>query len=292
MKSLFALAVFCFNTTVFAAITGPVTIDAADGMTCEKTGKRCTADGGVRMHYGAYTLSCARLVAHFKDGGSLDKNVQNESGMGSASLDRVDAMGGVVIASDDGRLRLTGGYGTYDMNTETAVMTGGNLSFERDDLRVTASESLTFQNTEKIAIARGDGTAISKGRQLNGDILTAFFKDDKKTSPSNANTENDAPSLKKIEAAGHVIVRTDGKKATANRGIYDGQTDTAVLIGDVRLTDVQGQIEAPYGEVNLKTGTSRVLASLPSAYLHLKDKTLGTAKKQVHLLLLGRKKTP
>lgn len=278
-----------------------ITIQASTGLTCEKRERRCTADGSVRMRYGPYTLFCDRLTAYFKeDQRSPEQNPssQRDGGLqdGAMRLDRADAVGHVKVVSDDGRSHVTGTYATYDVDQETVVMTGQGLSLVRDDLTVTARESLTFRHREQKGIARGNAVAVQGGKRLDADVLTAYFQEpyQEKTGPKGNNGPHSAPidsgqNLRQIDADGHVVVRIDGKMGTAQRGVYDGTRESAMLFGDVRLTDQNGQIEAPYGEINLKTGKSRVLSALPPSLAHLAG-DVAPQPKQIHLLLRGTRK--
>ena len=296
-----ARGAFCVDDT---AAQGPITIDASLGVTCEKVTRRCTADGAVRMRYGTHTLLCDRLIAYFKEDSEKKAqqhpSSQNSDGLidGAMRLDRADAIGHVKILSDDGRSHVTGTYATYDVDQATVVMTGQGLSLVRDDLTVTATESLTFYHRGKKGVARGNAVAIQGAKRLDAHVLTAYFQDvPNKVEPQGAMGDSGQPaiegrqSVRQIDADGHVVVRMDGKMGTAHRGVYDGATETAILLGDVRLTDPHGQIEAPYGEINLKTGKSRVLSALPPSFAHLAG-DVALQPKQIHLLLSGTKKQP
>jgi len=67
--------------------------------------------------------------------------------------------------------------------------------------------------------------------------------------------------LQKVEAYGHVTIRTVTDTATGERAVYVPDTGIARLAGGrVRITRGQNQLEGTEAEVNMKTGISRLLA--------------------------------
>ena len=67
--------------------------------------------------------------------------------------------------------------------------------------------------------------------------------------------------LQKVDAYGHVTIRTVTDTATGDRAVYVPDTGIARLAGGkVRITRGQNQLEGTEAEVNMKTGISRLLA--------------------------------
>jgi lipopolysaccharide export system protein LptA len=66
--------------------------------------------------------------------------------------------------------------------------------------------------------------------------------------------------LEKVEAYGHVVVRTVTDTVTGDRAVYVPDTGIARVAGVVRITRGQNQLDGSEAEVNLKTGISRLLA--------------------------------
>ena len=57
------------------------------------------------------------------------------------------------------------------------------------------------------------------------------------------------------------MITTPTEVATADRGIYNHKSGIAQLVGSVRLTRGDNQLNGDRAEVNLKTGVSRLLAT-------------------------------
>jgi lipopolysaccharide export system protein LptA len=66
--------------------------------------------------------------------------------------------------------------------------------------------------------------------------------------------------LEKVEAYGHVVVRTVTDTVTGDRAVYVPDTGIARVAGVVRITRGDNQLNGSEAEVNLKTGISRLLA--------------------------------
>jgi lipopolysaccharide export system protein LptA len=66
--------------------------------------------------------------------------------------------------------------------------------------------------------------------------------------------------LEKVEAYGHVVVRTVTDTVTGDRAVYVPDTGIARVAGVVRITRGDNQLDGSEAEVNLKTGISRLLA--------------------------------
>ena len=56
-------------------------------------------------------------------------------------------------------------------------MTGGHLKYETEKETVTARDSLEYWEDKKIAVARGNAVGIQGDRHVEGDVLTAEFRD-------------------------------------------------------------------------------------------------------------------
>ena len=64
--------------------------------------------------------------------------------------------------------------------------------------------------------------------------------------------------LQRVDAFGHVEVRTATEIIKADKGVYVPDTGIARLAGNVHLTRGQNQLNGDYGVTNLKTGVSTV----------------------------------
>jgi lipopolysaccharide export system protein LptA len=66
--------------------------------------------------------------------------------------------------------------------------------------------------------------------------------------------------LEKVEAYGHVVVRTVTDTVIGDRAVYVPDTGIARVAGKVRITRGQNQLAGSEAEVDLKSGVSRLIA--------------------------------
>ena len=118
-----------------------------------------------------------------------------------------------------------------------------------------------------MAVARGNAVAVmSDARRLAADTLVAFIEEDKPAAPRPAvapgGTEPPGANskLKRMEAYGNVEARTVTDIVRGDRAVYLPETGVARVIGNVRVTSGQNQINGPAADVNMRTGVARMLA--------------------------------
>ncbi len=66
--------------------------------------------------------------------------------------------------------------------------------------------------------------------------------------------------LQRVDAFGHVSVRTATETVTGDRGVYVPDTGIARLAGNVRITRGDNQLNGAEALVNLRTGISRLVS--------------------------------
>jgi lipopolysaccharide export system protein LptA len=76
-----------------------------------------------------------------------------------------------------------------------------------------------------------------------------------------------ASSIKRLEASGGVVVTANDQKATGSDGVFDMESNTAVLTGGVVLTQGQNVIRGSKLTVDLKTGVARVVGGTTGLFV-------------------------
>lgn len=252
----------------------PVEINADQGIEWRRDDQVYVARGNATAKRGDITVRADTLTAHYRpvEGGGTD-------------IFRLDAVGGVVITTPSAR--AVGDNGVYDVDNAILVLKGHALKMTSEDYVVTARDSLEYWDNRQMAVARGDALVINEDKRLSGDIVTAFFTDErgadnaksgkqpakggtaKKATKATTRTDGSADSgqtqIRRVEAFNKVHVSTPGQIATSDRGVYDIESGIATLFGSVKITRDENQLEGEYGEVNLNTGVSRMLSGPPGA---------------------------
>ena len=168
---------------------------------------------------------------------------------GNSEIYRIIAIGNVKLSSDTDV--ATGDKAVYDIDEAVVVLTGENLQYKTPKETLTARDSLEYWETERVAVARGDAVAVSEDRTLRGDILTARFEPSK----------DGGNELRRIDGQGNVNIRTSTDFVVGDQGVYDAKTGIATLIGSVKITRGENQLNGDRAVVDLNTGVSRLTAN-------------------------------
>ena len=216
----------------------PIEIEAESGIEWRRNEKQYIARGNATAKRGDLTVHADTLTAHYRD-----------KAAGGSEIWQIDADGHVRLQSP-GRT-VTGDHGVYNLDTRILKVTGGDLGVDTGKEKLTAADSLEYQDGPQIAFARGNATVVQTGRRVRADTMTGHFQ-------RQADGKLD---LVRLEADGNVEVKTPDTYATSNKGDYDLKADIMTLSGNVKVTNAGNQFNGEYAEVNVKTGISRLLGS-------------------------------
>ena len=197
---------------------------------------------------------------------------------GSSEIYRVEAIGDVHI--DTPTDHATAQRATYDIDQAVLLMTGSNLRVVTPNDTLTARDSLEYWSQKHMAVARGNAVVVTNdGRRISADVLVAYTVDGAQKAPgaapaappaaTKAAAHPDRPDdplaasgkLQKVEAFGNVVIRTQTDYVSGDRGVYVPDTGIARVVGHVRITRGQNQLNGEEAEVNLKTNVSRLLSA-------------------------------
>ena len=196
---------------------------------------------------------------------------------------RLQADGHVHIftATDQGQ----GDKAVYDLDQSVLVMTGRDLKLTTPNNVITARDDLEYWPQQHMAVARGDAVVTTNdAKRVAADTLVAYTTDNAtrdapaaKPGGATAATKASAKApddplaasgkLQRVEAFGHVSVRTPTDTVTGDRGVYVPDTGMARLGGNVHITRGQNQLNGAEADVNMKTGIA-TLVSQKSGRVH------------------------
>ncbi|MBI3512961.1 MAG: hypothetical protein HY060_02695 [Proteobacteria bacterium] len=235
--------------------SGPIAIDADDGIEWRRDEKIYIATGNAKAVRGDVTVTAHRLIAYYRDRDQTRVATAKTTDGDTPATDiyRLVAEKDVVITTPTQKAR--GDHGVYDVDRSVLVLTGNNLILETTQDHITARDSLEYWDERKVAVARGDGVMVRADRRVQGDVLTAHIQEDKKTNESR---------VTEVDGFGNVRISTPSQIAQGAKGVYNLVTNIAYLVDDVRVTQGKNQLNGDYGEVNLNTNVSRMLSG-PSA---------------------------
>jgi lipopolysaccharide export system protein LptA len=142
---------------------------------------------------------------------------------------------------------------------------------------MTARDSMEYWSARHMAVGRGNAVVVTTdGRRLSGDVLVGYTTPPAtqpggaKPAPAKpvADTPGKPPAdpiaasgkLQRVEAFGNVEVRTTADTVRGDRGVYVPDTGMARLVGHVRITHGENQLNGPAADINMKTGIAHLIA--------------------------------
>jgi lipopolysaccharide export system protein LptA len=261
---------------------GPITVTALGGIDWDQAAQTVTAHDDARATRGAVTVTADVLIAHYrkKAGAPATTTPATKIALttpaatpspgvtgapddtGNNEIYRLDAEGHVHIftATD----QAWGDHGVYDIDQAVLVLTGKNLHLTTPTNLMTARDAMEYWSVKHLAIGRGDASVTSNdGRRITADTLVGYTVDNKAPGaaptppPKPGKTEDPLAAsgkLKKVEAYGHVQVRTATEIINGDRGVYLPDTGLSHIIGHVHITRGENQLNGAAAIVNMKTG--------------------------------------
>jgi lipopolysaccharide export system protein LptA len=251
---------------------GPLEINASEGIEWRRDEQVYIARGNASASRGGVTVYGDRLIAHYRQTDDDSGGAGQDGGglsTGSTQIYRVEAVGSVRIVDD--RASTRGDKAVYDLDQQVVVITGQDLRFETEQETITAEDSLEYWQARDLAVARGDAKATREDRVLRAEVLAARFAprqdgDADRDEGSERGSDPEArQEIERIEAFDDVRISTPSEFARGDRGVYNVRTEIATLTGNVRITRGENQLNGGWGQVNLRTGVSRLRGAPPEA---------------------------
>jgi len=216
---------------------GPIEITAEDGIEWWQPKQLYIARGNAKATRNDIDLFGDELTAHYRSDSE-----------GNREIWRIDAIGSVRVVS--AKEQAYGDKGVYSVDQGIFVLTG-KVRLDTLQESVTATRSLEYWANKNMAVARGNAIAIHEDRRLNGETLVAYFH------------EPDASGkrkLQRVEAFTDVHVSTPTEIIRGSRGVYNVDSGITTIIGSVKITRGDDQMNGEYAEIDMNTGVSRLLS--------------------------------
>ena len=215
---------------------GPIEISADDGIEWQRNNEVLIARGNARAARKDIAVTADVLRAHY----------QSRSD-GTTELSRLDAAGGVKIASPSEN--LTGDSATYDLEEAVLVVSGDRVRLDTGNDQITANKQMEYWERRQMAVARGSAVGLHDGKRIRAEVLVAFLRRD----------QQGKSRVFRVQAFDDVVIQTEIDTVRASKGTYNVDSGIATLTGDVRITRGENQLAGDRAEVDLNTGISRLL---------------------------------
>jgi lipopolysaccharide export system protein LptA len=250
---------------------GPIEITATDGIEWRQQEQVVVARGDARAVRGGVTVDSERLIARYRPRGGAQPAQSGANPASGSEIWRLEAEGRVRIVS--ATERASGERAVYDMDQAVMVLSGAGLALETPDQRITARESLEYWPQRRMAVARGGAVVTTTdNRRITADTLVAYFVEAPATGqpasapapaaprPAGLPGPAEGSKIDRVEAFGNVEIRTEEEVVRGERGAYSPQTGQARLVGAVRITRGDNQLNGQEAIVDLRSGISRLVA--------------------------------
>ena len=257
---------------------GPVEITATDGIEWRQAEQVIVARGKARAVRDGVTVDAARLIARYRPraqapgaapAGGAEAAPGGESPMSGGEIWRLEAEGDVRITT--GTDRAQGDRGVYDMDQAVMVLTGRDLKLTTPNDTIVARDSLEYWSQRRMAVARGAARVnTTDNRQIMADTLVAYFLENAPAVQASATRQpagaprpvpGEGSKVDRVEVFGNVEIRTETEVVRGDRGIYSPVSGMARVLGNVRITRGQNQLQGQEAIVNLRTGISRLVSA-------------------------------
>jgi lipopolysaccharide export system protein LptA len=252
---------------------GPISITSTEGIEWRQQQREVIARGNAKAVRGNVTVTADELIAFYRpknpSAAQPAPAVANGPDTGGNEIYRVEAVGNVHIFTDTDQ--AWGDRAVYDLDQAVLVMTGHALKLTTPNDVLTARDDMEYWAQKHMAVARGDAVVVTNdGRRLSADTLVAYTSAGAPQPPAGPTPAANKPQtdadplaasgkLEKVDAFGHVVVRTVSDTAIGDRAVYVPDTGIARLAGNVRITRGQNQLNGSQAIVNMKTGIAQLL---------------------------------
>ncbi len=256
-----------------AAPPAPIQITADGGIEWQQTVQTVTASVNAKAVRGNVTVTADQLIAHYrKKPGAAPAAAAPSSktadpvdalDQGDTELTELDAVGHVHIYTPTDN--AYGDHAVYNVGSAVLVLTGQHLKLTTLHDVVTARDAIEYYSATKVAVARGNALIVADdGRSVAADTLVGYLAPDDAAAPGRtaaADPLDQTGKLKKVDAFGHVVIKTTTDTATGNKGTYLPPTGMARLGGNVHIIHGPNELAGADAIVNMKTGVATLLAA-------------------------------
>lgn len=264
---------------------GPVEITATEGIEWRQGEQVIVARGKAKAVRDGVTVDAARLIARYRPRATAPGAAAPAAGGEAAGSENPMSGGEIWRLEAEGDVRITtatdkaqGDRGVYDMDQAVMVLTGRDLRLTTPNDTIVARDSLEYWSQRRMAVARGAArVTTSDNRQIMADTLVSYFLESAPGvqaaaarapaagGPASGAAPRPVPGegskVDRVEVFGNVEIRTETEVVRGDRGVYSPVSGMARVLGNVRITRGQNQLQGQEAIVNLRTGISRLVSA-------------------------------
>ena len=265
---------------------GPVEVTSDNGMEWRQNEQVIIAKGNAKAVRGTVTVTADQLIAHYRKkapapgahpaatpaaaSATAAPAVPGADDSGNNEVYRLEAEGNVHIFTTTDQ--AFGDHAVYDIDQAVLVMTGRNLHIVTPNQTMSARDVMEYWSQKHMSVGRGNAVVnTNDGRRLTADVLVGYTVDPNAPATAapvqkvaaaapakpGADPLADASGkLQRVDAFGHVEVRTATEIIHGDKGVYIPDTGIARIAGNVNMTRGQNELHGDEALINLRTGVS------------------------------------
>ncbi len=231
--------IFIFLTSIFlsfSSFAGDIILDAENQVEYHQKEQKLVAKGNAVASKDNMLIKAETLIGYY-------------SPEGKSKISRIEAHGNVFMKSDE--TEASGNKMIYDINDDTATLTGTPAKIKTPETSISAQGSITYYQSQQKAIAKDNVIAVDgKGNKVYGDLMTAWFKKDK----------NGKMVLDTVDIEHNAKIISSEGIVTAKKGNYNAITGIIKLFDDIEITQNGNVLRGSKAETNLNTGISKIIS--------------------------------
>lgn len=213
----------------------PLEIEADEAIEWNRAEKQYIARGNAVAVQGDSRIKADLLVADYAENKDGETEIRNLTATGTVRI-------------QNPTYKAFGDKAVHNVQKNTTIITGRALSLEGDNMVVTARDALEYHGNNNVAYARGNARAVQGNDVVRAETLIAHFKE-------NAQGEM---VLSRVEGTKNITIVTDAETISGDRGTYNVIDEQAVIIGNVKITRGENQMNGDRATIDMKTGLSRL----------------------------------
>lgn len=251
---LCAAPVPAFAQTPSATSDKPLEITAEQTLEWHRNNKQYIARGNAEAKQGLTQINAETLTADYR-----------ETAQSNFDIYRMTALENVVITSQGNQ--AFGDKAVYEVESGIATLTGKALKMTAPDQTITARDKFEYDVNAGRLSAYGQVVILRGTDKIEADQASAFFAQEnapaaEPPTPPNTSADTSSPlggrKLERFEGEGHIVITTPTETLTGDRGVYRADTNTAEVIGNVKIIRGPNVLAGNRAEINLTTNVSKM----------------------------------
>ncbi len=261
---------------------GPIDVTSRDGIEWRQGEQVVIARGDARAVRGDNTVIGDTLTAHYRKKAATAPTAPTPASASPSSPGLLGSDTGtneIYRLEADGHVKLftptdiaVGDHATYDIDQAVLLLTGKDLKLTTPNQVMTARDTMEYWSQKHMAVGRGMATVTtSDGRRITADVLVGYTAPDtpgtaakpqpvaQPGKPAGQDPLGTAGKLQRVEAFGHVEVRTATETITGERAVYVADSGIARIVGNVAINRGLNHAVGDEAIVNMQTGVSRLI---------------------------------